>query len=237
MTRRTKDERRRDYLDIGVELVAEGASDQPDPGLALAHVRIADVAERAGVTKGALYHLWDSQEAYWHDLLGFLLDERRLAGVADVPDVSARLTRELDGLPTVSEWANAVFDHFKDEPTFFARVGIFAYLQDEETRAGLAQEHAAALDRFEAMTADYVGTLGRRARTGATIRSFSLAVTALLQGLCLEHRVDPARTPDVPGDERTSLFAVGVMALLEAFTEPDPDAEPHRAAATGEAVG
>jgi hypothetical protein len=51
MSRRTKDERRYDYLDIGAALVAESSlSGGADPGLALAHVKLADVADRAGVT-------------------------------------------------------------------------------------------------------------------------------------------------------------------------------------------
>ena len=192
MSRRTKDERRRDYLDIGMELVAEGpGAVPPDPGLALAHVRIAEVAERAGVTKGALYHLWDSQEAYWHDLLRYLLDDHRLAGFADVPDVTRQLADELGVRPTAAQWANFVFDHFKDEPTFFARIGVFSYLQDDEFRRGLDEEFRTSLDRFEEITSDYVRANGRRARPGMEIRDFAVAVSALMQGLCLEHRVRP----------------------------------------------
>jgi AcrR family transcriptional regulator len=221
MTRRTKDERRRDYLDIGMELVAEGATSPPDPGLALAHVRIAEVAQRAGVTKGALYHLWDSQEAYWHDLLVFLLEERRLAGLADVPDLTRQLSEDQDTPPTVAEWANFVFDHFKDEPSFFARVGIFSYLQDDAFRGGLDEEFRTSLDGFERLVADAVQAMGRRARPGRDIRDFTVAVSALMQGMCLEYRVDPRRTPDVDADgSRVSLFAAGVEGLLEAFTEP-----------------
>lgn len=221
MTRRTKDERRRDYLDIGMAIVAESSSAQPDPGLALAHVRIAEVAERAGVTKGALYHLWDSQEAYWHDLLSHLIDERKLASFADVPDLSRQLAESLGAEPTVTEWANFVFDHFKDQPTFFARIGIFSYLHDDEFRAGLDDEFLAGLRNFEQMVADRVAQMGRRARPGVQLREFALAVSALMQGLCLEHRIDPARTPDISADGvRTSLFAAGVEGLLEAFTVP-----------------
>jgi AcrR family transcriptional regulator len=227
MARRTKDERRTDYLDIGVDLVVEaGEGAPPDPGLALAHVRIAEVAHRAGVTKGALYHLWDSQEDYWSDLLRYMLDEQKLASLNDVPAVSGELLERLGRPPTVVEWANHVFDHFKDEPSFFARIGIFSYLHDDDVRTRIDQEFHTGLEQFSGLVGNAVARFGRRTRPGATLDDLTVAVAALLQGLCLEYRIDPARTPDVEIDgERVSMFATGTQALLEAFTEPVPDGE------------
>jgi AcrR family transcriptional regulator len=225
MTRRTKDERRTDYLDIGVDLVVEaGASPHPDPGLALAHVRIAEVARRAGVTKGALYHLWDSQEDYWHDLLRFMLDRGQLAGLGDVPALTFALIERLGRRPSVVEWANHVFDHFKDEPTFYARIGIFAYLHDDDVRARIDGEFHAGLEEFNGLISDAVERFGRRVRPGMDVGDLAVAVAALMQGLCLEYRIDPARTPDLEIDgERVTMFATGTQALLEAFTEHLPD--------------
>jgi AcrR family transcriptional regulator len=227
MARRTKDERRTDYLDIGVDLVVEAGGDAPpDPGLALAHVRIAEVARRAGVTKGALYHLWDSQEDYWSDLLRYMLDDGRMASLNDVPAVSAELVEQLGRRPSVAEWANHVFDHFKDEPTFFARIGIFSYLHDSDVRERIDAEFHTGLKEFSGMIGDAVARFGRRSRPGATLDELTVAVAALLQGLCLEYRIDPARTPDLEVDgERVSTFATGTQALFEAFAEPIPDGE------------
>ena len=220
MAGRTRDQRRIDYLDIGVELLTEGAASRPDPGLAFAHVRISDVAERAGVTKGALYHLWDSQEEYWSDLLRFMLDEGRLAGMPAVADATLELADRTEALPTPVEWANFIFDRFKDDPSFFARVGLFSYLQDGLVREELDQEFRASLEEFESMVATAVEDMGRRPRAGTDLRDFSAVVASLMHGFCLEHRVDPDRTPDFTLDgERTSLFAVCVLGMLEAFTE------------------
>jgi AcrR family transcriptional regulator len=234
MARRTRDQRRIDYLDIGVELLTEGAAARPDPGLAFAHVRIADVAERAGVTKGALYHLWDSQESYWSDLLRFVLDEGRLAGMPDVTDATQELAERTEEIPTPVEWANFIFDRFKDDPSFFARIGLFSYLQDGEVRDELDQEFRSSLEEFESMVDTAVAAMGRRPRPGTDVHDISAAVAALMHGFCLEHRIDPARTPDFSVDgERMSLFAVCVIGMLEAFTEQadgDPAVEAERVA-------
>jgi AcrR family transcriptional regulator len=234
MARKTRDQRRIDYLDIGVEILTEAAASRPDPALAFAHVRIADVAERAGVTKGALYHLWDSQEDYWSDLLRFVLEEGRLAGMSDVAGATRELADTLGDVPTPVEWANFVFDRFKDDPSFFARVGLFSYLQDGDVREELDQEFRASLEQFESMVSTAVERMGRRPRPGTDLREFSAAVASLMHGFCLEHRIDPARTPDFEIDgERNSLFAVCVVGMLEAFTEPvagEVAAEPEQVA-------
>lgn len=50
---------------------------QPPPPTAevraLGHVTVAAVAKRAGMTRGSLYHLWPTQEAYRFDLMRSLL--------------------------------------------------------------------------------------------------------------------------------------------------------------------
>ena len=234
MARTTREERRVDYLDVGVDMLTEGTSGRPGPGLAFAHIRIADVADRAGVTKGALYHLWDSQEHYWHDLMLFLLEEGRLAGMPDITDATQEHARHVEGVPNPVEWANFVFDRFRDDPSFFARIGKGSYLQEtHEVRGDLDEEFRSSLDEFESMVTAAVEQMGRTPRPGIDIRDFAVSVASLMHGFCLEHRIDPARTPDFELDgERTSLFAVAVTALLDAFTESSPQA-PGSAGAAG----
>jgi len=222
MSRRTKDERKDDYLDIGAALVAESSLGGADAGLALAHVKIADVAERAGVTKGALYHIWDSQEAYWRDLLQHLMDGNRLFGASQVEDIADRLAAASITRPTLREYANALFDSMSQDPAFFARISLFSYLHDEAVRANLDAEFVATLDSIAPALESALGDMHRRMRDGSTITDFAVAVAALLEGLCLQYRISPERTPDVPlrGDARWTLFAASAEALLYAYTEP-----------------
>ena len=223
MSRRTKDERKDDYLDIGAALVAESSlAGGTDAGLALAHVKIADVAERAGVTKGALYHIWDSQEAYWRDLLQHLMDGNRLFGADQLDDIGARLSAASATKPTLRDYANALFDSMSQDPAFFARISLFSYLHDEAVRANLDAEFVATIDRIAPALESALVEMQRRIRDGSTIMDFAVAVAALLEGLCLQYRISPERTPDVPlgGEARWSLFAASAEALLYAYTVP-----------------
>ena len=226
MCRPTKDQRREDYLDhgaaSGAEARAPGAS---DPGLALAHVKLADVAERAGVTKGALYHLWPSQEAYWRDLLEHLLSTNRLFGADRFATMSAELIAARGEQQTLREWANELFDTVREDPAFFARVSLFAYLDDEVVRATLDSEARSAIDRLQPVLAAAVSDMGRRPRSEGALRDLAIELAALLEGLSLKYRVDPERTPDLPPlrGRRLTLFAAAADALLQAFTEPVGD--------------
>jgi AcrR family transcriptional regulator len=226
MGRPTKDQRREDYLDLGAAIVAESrSSGVSDPGLALAHVKLAEVAERAGVTKGALYHLWPSQEAYWRDLLQHLLSTNRLFGADRLATVSAELIASRGEQQTLRDWANDLFDSVRDDPAFFARVSLFAYLDDEQVRTTLDEEARSAIDSLQPVLAAAVADMGRRPRSEGALRDLAVELAALLEGLSLKYRVDPEQTPDLPPlrGRRLTLFAAAADALLQAFTEPAGD--------------
>jgi len=229
MPRRTKDQRKDDYLDVGAELVAETAlAGGADPGLALAHVKLADVADRAGVTKGALYHLWPSQEAYWTDLLRHLLEEQRLFGANAIAAVGERFTAAEGHEPGLRSFANLLFDTARDDPTFFTRIALFSYLHDDTVRGVLDAEFRSSIDLVVPRIEGALEQMGRRMRDGLSVWDFAVSVGALLEGLCLQYRIDPLRTPDLDlGDgQRWSLFAAGADGLLLAFTEPVAGGDP-----------
>ena len=223
MGRPTRDDRRRDYLDIGASIVADaGTATGDEVGLALAHVRLAEVAERAGVTKGALYHIWPSQEAFWADLLEHLMSEQRLAGIERVKEVVAEVEAFPDGQPLdLPGYLNAVFDCFRDDPSFFTRISLYAYLNDEPTRAALDRQFRESLSDAREFVERGIGLMGRRMRPGSSVDDLMIAAIALLEGLCLEYRVDPDGIPDLEIDgRRWTMYAVGADALVRGYTEP-----------------
>lgn len=238
MPRTTKDQRRERYLDIGASLVAESSVGVgADPALALSHVKIAEVARRAGVTKGALYHLWPSQESYWSDLLDHLLEEHRLFGSETVASVGTQLTDRLGTRPGLRELADALFEQVREDPGFFARISLFAYLHDDAVRAALDGEFRATLALASPAIDAAVRSMGRRFECDGDRQDLLVSLAALLEGLCLQYRIDPARTPDlrVDDDPHRTLFTVGTEALLIAHTVADEDETPTTADAGTEA--
>ena len=84
MARPSSVDRREDYLEIGARMALEfDARTHRGEVEGLANVRIADVARRAGVSKGALYHIWPTQEAFRRELVAHLLDREQAAALED----------------------------------------------------------------------------------------------------------------------------------------------------------
>ena len=224
MPRTTKDQRRERYLDIGASLVAESATGiGADPALAMSHVKIAEVARRAGVTKGALYHLWPSQESYWSDLLDHLLEEHRLFGSDTVAAVGVQLADRLGATPALGELADALFERVREDPGFFARISLFAYLHDEAVSTAIDQEFRTTVELALPAIDAAVTSMARRFTNDDARWDLAVSLAALLEGLCLQYRIDPARTPELPTSDGThrTLFAAGAEALLIGHTVPD----------------
>lgn len=223
MARRTKDQRREDYLDIGAALVAETALlPDSEPALALAHVKLAEVAARAGVTKGALYHIWPSQEAYWRDLLEHLLETNAMFGADRVARVARDVTGDSREPPALRSYANALFDSLREDPAFFARISLFSYLHDDRVRSTLDSDFRESVELVLPVLEAAVEAMGRRMADDLTVTDLAVAVSALLEGLCLQYRLSPERTPDLSasGETRWTLFAAAAEALLFGYTVP-----------------
>lgn len=225
MARPTAEDRRRDYLDIGAQIATSFGAAESARGTvdALAEVKVADVADRAGVTKGAVYHVWPSQEAYRKDLLARLLEQNRQTGVRRMREVLDTTGVDDDPRRLLHRHARFVYDQQKDDPAFFARFSFFLYAADPEVRTLLSRGDNRVVADFTAHVDLYLSMIGRRLREPFTPELLLRSVSALFQGLCLRYRTSPDLV-DRPDDEPT-LYGLGLEALLEHFSEPVPPDE------------
>lgn len=208
------EEGRRALLDAGRALVYERPV-----GATLEHVRVTDVAARAGVTVGAVYHYWPSQEEYRAALVEDLLSPSRYpawrAVAATLPDegevpllaavrTAARLSRESmeasdDIRVTLGFWAAGDHD-----------LGERLANQYREVDEGWVAVYRAVLDRH-----------GLEPRPPFTHHHLAAVLTALIDGLHVRGSLDPQAVPvhvaDVDG-EPWDLLGAAALAFLTSAT-------------------
>lgn len=223
MARPTGEDRKLDYLKIGAEIATSfGAAESARAAVdALAQVKIADVAERAGVTKGAIYHVWPSQEAYRKDLLVRLLEQNRQSGVRRVAAVLEDVGPDDDVRQTLQRLARFAFEQQTNDPAFFARFSFFVYAADPEVRDLLIRGDDRTASEFAPYLEYFLSQVGRRLREPFTMELVVRSMSALFQGLCLRYRTSPDLI-DKPADEPT-LYGRGLEALMDHFSEPIPE--------------
>jgi AcrR family transcriptional regulator len=223
MPRPSAEQRRRDYLDIGATIVAEFDATSDGAAVdALANVRVAEVAERAGVTKGALYHVWPTQEAYRKDLFERLLEHSRQAGIRDLGELLSDEDLTRDPRRALHEHAEYVFRALKDDPAFFARFSFFLYASDPEVNELLTRGDDAVIAEFTPLIEAYLELQGRRIRPPFTVEMLLISMNALFHGLCLRYRTSPDLVDKPALDEPNgpNMYAFGIEALAQHFSEP-----------------
>jgi AcrR family transcriptional regulator len=186
-------------------------------------VKVAEVAERAGVTKGAVYHVWPSQEEYRKDLLQRLLDQTHQAGIRELHDLLS--DPELDlGRPRelLLRYAEFVFEALKDDPAFFARFSFFIYAANPQVAQLLADGDDSVVSDFAPLVDSYLQLVGRRVRSPFTTELMLIAINSLFQGLCLRYRTSPELVEQRVGPDALGKYAHGLESIVLHFSEPIP---------------
>ena len=186
-------------------------------------MKVAEVADRAGVTKGAVYHVWPSQEDYRKDLLQRLLEQNRQAGVRELLELLADPELlENDPRGVLHQFADFVFDALKDDPAFFARFSFFVYAANPEVAALLASGVDTVVDDFGPLLEVYLSLVGRRVREPFTMKMLVISINSLFQGLCLRYRTSPDLVERPVGPEALGMYAHGLESLDPALQRAGP---------------
>jgi len=228
MARPTANDRKLDYLQIGAEIVTNYSADEAATAVvdALADVKVAEVAERAGVTKAALYHYWPSQEAYRKDLLGQLLQLSRQRGIREVSEALGKVDLLTENpQEAMALQADAIFRALKDDPSFFARFSFYTYADNPEIGELLRRDDQALTSEFGPDIEMYLGPIGRRLRPPFTVALLLTSISAFCVGLCLSYQTSPEliESDTYSGADAHSMYAFGLDALVTHFSEPIPD--------------
>jgi AcrR family transcriptional regulator len=234
-------------LEVGRQMVAE----QP-VNSGLDHIKVAEVARRANMTTGAIYHHWDSQDAYRAELMDLLLapitlqNSELMGGALELVLAGELTLEELSGLVA---WDNLT--QLVDNERFDVQLGFWSRRSDPEIARRLRASYRELADRRAESTEAFLAAFGRRVKPPLTVDDFSTVISALAEGLAIRRGVDPDAVPvkfpelasgrpvveklraladgrfpdDATDPGRLNLLAVAGMALVEHLTEPIPTDE------------
>lgn len=228
MTRRTTDETRDLLIEVALRMLHERRV-----YIGVTHVRLSDVAEAGGLTTGAAYRCWANQDEFHRDLAttairrrnGMILD-RTVTAIRDLVDRGAPITE------VIRAAANANIYNYPEDTAFLTTLAL-------RTGAPADSAVAEACDAYLAMAGDSFTSLygalleiyGLRVRAPLTLMQLFLTLAALSEGFAIqtptcEHpSIERAAVAPGVGTE-WSLLACAVEAIVDRFTEPDPDARP-----------
>jgi AcrR family transcriptional regulator len=217
--RLSAEEGRRALLDAGRELARERPGSWP-----LDHVRLTVVAHRAGVSVGALYHYWESQDDYREDLLDDLFSPERYppSPVLEMADAVEELPlAELVRLGAQVENAN-----LRDNPELRLLFAMWA-TADPDVNDKIADQYRAVGERWRAFYQAALARYGLEIRPPFTYATMAAVITALGEGLAVRGSVDPGAVPDdleQPTDAGEpvawNLLGAAILALLPAISRP-----------------
>jgi AcrR family transcriptional regulator len=212
--RRTLHETRQLLLEAGHDLVREFDQERGESTAgALAHIRASDVAARAGLSKGMVYHLWDDQEAYRHDLLIHVASQMSVTG-----DIDINLGEELrDAL-------NSRYNVIVEDPNWRLFLEMCAYANDpavrEPLQEGWSDQLNAAIDLLEKSLA----SAGVALRAGLAAEDAIRMTQAVDTGFRIMGHVDDEafnRNDLTLGEtEGWTLYAITMESLFRSITEP-----------------
>lgn len=221
--RRSREERRLQYLDAAADLLAERfRTATSDSAYALAHVRLTEVAARAGVSKGALYHVWPQQEAYWTDLLQAVFADAAPSGESYRRWLATVDDDEHGAEPTIGELFDQVFESRSTNSLVLTLMTLAAYRRDPSIHEAVERQMEGMSTLYLPLVTSILEASGRVLKQGVDPRTLVLVFRSVQDGLVFRHTYSPELfTPIELTGGSFGVFAVVLEALLVYYSEPE----------------
>ena len=214
--RRNSEEGRRALLDAGRSLAHEQPAGPP-----LEHIRLTDVAERAGVSVGALYHYWDSQDDYRDDLLDEVFAPARFEPPSEAPVFASPLDE------VIRVGASAEFERLRSSADLRVLMAMWSAADPDITPR--VTEHFRTVGAQWAAFYACLAPDGRGAPPPFPSDPLAALLAAIGDGLAVRDSADPGSVPtttaangvpDEEADAAWTLLGAALVALLPAFSRP-----------------
>jgi AcrR family transcriptional regulator len=216
------DEARLALLEAGRDYVLDHPLGEP-----LDHVRVTEIVKGLGLSIGAVYHYWESQDDYRDDLLDLLLSPEQFPNVARAAEaVGERMAED----PSFEELARVVagisYQGLAVTPERERlTLALLAY-DDPDIDDRLGAQADAVGARWAELFAAYFPAYGLEPRPPFTYESMAVVLMAMVEGMHLRRTISPAAVTRelAPGWD---LFASAALAFVLAASRPiEADADP-----------
>jgi AcrR family transcriptional regulator len=209
------EEGRRALLEAGRDHLYENPLGEP-----LDHVRVTDIVSRMGLSIGAVYHYWESQDDYRDDLLELLLSPEQLPAVQQANETVAEV---IDNHPDFEEMVRVVaaisFRGLDESPgRERLTLALLGYgNRDIDRRLGAQARQVSR--RWAEFLATYYPEYGLEPRPPFTYESMAVVLMALVQGMN-ERRIVDADTVTPELEPGWDLFSSAALAFVIAASRP-----------------
>ena len=213
--RRSPDEGRRALLEAGRDYVYANPLGEP-----LDHVRVTEIVKGLGLSIGAVYHYWESQDDYRDDLLDLLLSPSQFPNVDRAAEA---VGEQLAERPTFEELTRVVagisYEGLAVTPERERlTLALLAY-DDPDIDARLGAQADAVGARWAALFEQHFPAYGLEPRPPFTYETIAVALMAMVEGMHLRRTVSPeAVTRQLAPD--WDLFASAALAFVLGASRP-----------------
>lgn len=216
--RLSPDEGRRALLEAGRDYVLEHPLGEP-----LDHVRITDIVSRLGLSIGAVYHYWESQDDYRDDLVDLLLSPDQFPAVQAAGDAVAGAIGDDPAFEDLARLVAGISFQGLAEAADRERLSLaFIAYGDHEIDQRLGAQAREVSRRWADLLATYFPHFGLEPRPPFTYESVAVTLMALVEGMHLRRAIDPDAVEGTT-DEGWDLFASSALAFVLAASRPVGD--------------
>lgn len=218
-------------MDVALHMLHERG-----PAAGVSHVKLTDVLERAGLTTGAAYRLWNDQKAFHDDLAIYAVRWR------DRQSTEATAHRVMPIISSGGPWqevlragAEANMQSFPEDIALLTTMALRASAYGHPALLEASRErHAEAMAAYGGLYQTVLLAYRRQLKQPFTLEHLCALLAALSEGFTLQaatgepHTVVHIESDDPRVGEPWTLLAVAAVALIEHMTEdmPPPDMPP-----------
>ncbi len=219
--RQDPEETRLRLLEAGRELLLQQGPDER------IDVRLKHACDHAGYTTGAAYSLWDNQSRYQEELARYVASNFDWAGPESIAEELVEIVGTTDDyVEAIRRSAVIYFERFVGQDDFFLALRFWSVREPStQLEAALVDGYRVVHDGFVELFASLMEHYQLRMRSPTTLDDMTIILTALVEGLALRHRIVPEaveRAVTGPDGASSSLFAEGMIAIVQRHTEPVP---------------